>query len=119
MPIDPTDGESPRRQPGSNLLAGNPSWQKGGPSPNAGGKTSYQRALEEAISKQETPELVCQVVAAMREDAISHEKYSPAAAKVYFAAVGLKMDGKESLPIDLSDAPPETLSYLREKLRAA
>lgn len=108
--VDQTD-----RQPGHPNLLG-PRWKEGCPSPNPGGKSSYQRSLEAAIQKQETPERVCAVIAAMHEDAVAHEKFSPAAAKVYLQAVGVELN-KVPPPVDLSDVPEEELRVLREKLR--
>jgi len=110
----PTD-EIARQSGHPNLLKGGPTFVKGGPSPNPGGKTPYQRALEEAIAKQESPERVCQVVAAMHEDATAHEKYSPAAAKVYFQAVGLNLNREQ--PVNLDGVSDAALAELRTVLR--
>lgn len=89
---------------------------KGGPSPNPGGESVYQRELRLAIEKQEPPENVAAVVAAMREDAMAHEKFSPAAAKVYFAAVGLPMN-REPPKIDLTKAPDEVVNWLADNVQ--
>lgn len=103
-------------QPGHpNLKAGAEGW-KAGQSGNPTGVNKYLAQLRAAIQEQETPEEVCKVVAAMREDAKSGKKSAPAAAKVYLGAVGLKLDGGEATKIDLSDAPPETMEYLRRKI---
>lgn len=108
--------EGTAHQPGHpNLKVGSSDWVKGGPSPNPGGKTPYQRALEEAIAKQESPERVCAVVAAMHEDATAHEKYSPAAAKVYFQAVGLNLNREQ--PVNLDGVSDAALAELRTVLR--
>lgn len=89
---------------------------KPGQSGNPEGESKYAVTLRRAIERQETAERVCDVVDAMRIDALAHEKFSPAAAKVYFGAVGLRLDGGEATKIDLSDAPPETMEYLRRKI---
>jgi hypothetical protein len=103
----------PGRQPGHpNLMAGG--W-KPGQSGNPAGLNRYQKLIRDAIQKQETPERVCAVVAAMQQDACAHEKYSAAAAKVYFEAVGLPR--VEATKVDLSDAPPEVMNYLSGKLQ--
>jgi hypothetical protein len=99
-----------------NLLKGNPEWVKGGPSPNPGGKTDYQRKLQAAIEKQETPERVCAVIAAMHEDATAHEKFSPAAAKVYLQAVGVDLN-KAPAKVDLGHAPKEVVDWLAENVQ--
>lgn len=111
-----TIAQTERQSEHPNLLKGNPAWVKGGPSPNKTGKSKYLTRLERMIRKQEKPELVLQVVAAMREDACAHEKSSPAAAKVYFAAVGLPMN-REPPKIDLTKAPDEVVNWLADNVQ--
>lgn len=82
------------------------------PSPNPYGPVStYERKLREAVRDSETPEQVCEVVAAMRVQALAGEKSSPAAAKVYLEAVGLPKPPPE-FRIDLTNAPPEVIKWL-------
>lgn len=88
---------------------------KPGQSGNPAGISRYAQQLRKAIQAQETPELVCAVVAAMREDAMSGGKTAPAAAKVYFEAVGLPKVEPEK--IDLTDAPDEVVTWLAENLQ--
>jgi hypothetical protein len=112
MSVDPTgrQAEHPNLRP-------NPAWVKGGPSPNpTGGESPYHRKLRLAIEKQEPVENVCAVVAAMREDAMAHEKHSAAAAKVYFAAVGLPMN-REPPKVDLSKAPDDVVNWLADNVQ--
>ena|SRR5258708_1872662 len=99
-----------------NLLKGGPTFIKGGPSPNpSGGRSPYQRALDAAIERQEAPELVCQVIAAMREQALEKGKASPAAAKVYLGAVGVDLN-KAPAKVELDNAPKEVLNWITENL---
>lgn len=87
---------------------------KKGQSGNPGGMSKYERRLRRAIRKQEKPSEVCKVIAAMREDAQAHEKFSPAAAKVYLAAVGVDMKPKTDLRDVLEamrGAPDEALQW--------
>jgi len=79
-------------------------------------ESKYVAQLRAAIQEQETPAEVCKVVAAMKADALSGKKSAPAAAKVYLGAVGLKLDGGAETKVDLSDAPPEVMDYLRRKI---
>lgn len=110
-PARPTGG-----QPGfPNLKSGAEGW-KAGQSGNAEGVSKYQAQLRRAIEERETSARVLDVIDAMRLDAMSHEKFSAAAAKVYLGAVGLKMDGNPPTKVDLSDAPPEVMDYLRKKI---
>lgn len=103
-------------QPGyPNLKSGREGWRSG-QSGNPDGVSAYQAKLRKAIEAQEAPELVCQVIEAMRQDAMAHEKFSPAAAKVYLSAVGLEMN-KTPTKVDLSDAPPEVMQYLAGKIQ--
>lgn len=75
--------------------------------------TAYRKAIQE----QETPERVCQVVDAMRTQALSGSKAAPTAARVYFEAVGLPLGKPEDdLAEKMKDAPPEALDFF-EKLR--
>lgn len=94
----------------------NPAWVKGMPSTNPGGKTEYARKLQAAIEAQEPPENVCAVIAAMREDALAHDKTSPAAAKVYLGAVGLDLSGQKPR-VDLKNAPDEVVTWLAENVQ--
>jgi len=111
--VAPTDGQAKRL---ANLRP-NPAWVPGGPSPNPnGGKSEYARKLQAAIEKQEPPENVCAVIAAMREDAMAHEKFSPAAAKVYLGAVGLDLSGQKA-KVDLKDAPDQVVEWLAENVQ--
>ena len=85
-----------------------------GQSGNPGGRPKQVRAYLEAIHRQETPERVCEVVSAMRTQAIIGGKTAPACAKVYLLACGVPMDGKPSddLAEKLRDAKPEYLDWL-------
>jgi hypothetical protein len=104
------------KQPGfPNLKGGAEGW-KAGQSGNPEGVSKYQANLRRMIEERETPERVLAVIDAMREDALAHEKFSAGAAKVYLGAVGLKLDGSTSTKVDLSDAPPEVMDYLRKKI---
>ena len=119
MSADGTTGEvteQSRMQPGHpNLWRGGPNWEKGGPSPNPTGVSKYQTQLRKAIEAKESPERVLEVIDAMRTMALSgNVKGAPAAAKVYLGAVGLKM---ETTKVDLTDAPPEVMEYLRGKIQ--
>lgn len=87
-----------------------------GKSGNPSGVNRYMQQLRAAIQRQESPGRVCQVVDAMRTQALAGDKASPNAAKVYFQAVGLKLDGAAAVNVDLSDAPPEVMEYLSGKL---
>jgi hypothetical protein len=109
------------RQPGNpNLLRGNPAWVKGGESPNKGGKSKYQSELDAAIEAQESPERVCQVVAAMHALAISGDaKGSPAAAKVYLGAVGVDLNKASANKLDLEGAPKELVDGLTDWISKA
>ena len=105
-----TGAEAPQRSPLDNLKP----WQPG-QSGNPTGQSKYALSLRKAIQAQETPEFVCAVVAAMREDAMAGGKSAPAAAKVYFEAVGLPKVEPEK--IDLKDAPDEVVTWLAENLQ--
>lgn len=94
----------------------NPAWVKGMPSANPGGKSEYARKLQAAIEKQEPPENVCAVIAAMRADALSGGKTAPAAAKVYLGAVGLDLSGQKAR-VDLKDAPDDVVTWLAENVQ--
>lgn len=112
-PISPNAG---RERANANLRP-NPKWVAGGPSPNPrGGKSEYQAKLQAAIEKQEPVENVCAVIAAMREDAMAHEKFSAAAAKVYLGAVGLDLSGQKA-KVDLKDAPDDVVSWLADNVQ--
>jgi hypothetical protein len=89
-----------------------------GQSGNPEGQSKYAVTLRKAIEAQETPERVCDVIDAMRTQALAGEKSSPAAAKVYLGAVGVKLDGSATTKVDLSDAPDEVMAYLRGKIPA-
>lgn len=103
-------------QPGyPNLKSGRDGFPPGR-SGNPEGVSKYQALLRRAIEKQETPARVLAVIDAMREDAMAHEKFSPAAAKVYLGAVGVKLDGSAATKIDLSDAPEQVMDYLQGKI---
>lgn len=84
-----------------------------GMSGNPGGRPKQVTAYRVAIQKQETPERVCEVVDAMRTQALLGGKTAPACARVYFEAVGLPL-GKpdDDLSEKLRDAPPEALDFL-------
>lgn len=112
MSADGTDGAVTVRQPGHPNLLG-PRWEKG-QSGNRSGLSKYQAKLSRAIRRQERPKQVCEVIAAMREDALAHEKYSAAAAKVYLAAVGIDIKPKADLAEVLEamrGAPDEALQW--------
>lgn len=98
-------------------LRPNPNWVKGGPSPNpSGGKNPYLAKLQAAIEKQEPPENVCAVIAAMREDAMAHEKFSAAAAKVYLGAVGLDLN-RVPAKVDFTNAPDQVVEWFAENVQ--
>jgi hypothetical protein len=97
-----------------NLLRGNPEW-KPGVSGNPSGVNRYQQAIRKAIEAQEPPSEVARVVLAMKEDALAHKPYSANAAKVYLAAVGVKLNG-QGKELDLEDAPDEVVEWLATKL---
>jgi hypothetical protein len=67
---------------------------KPGQSGNPGGlskvEAEYRAKVRAALHKQESPKEICEVVAAMRKDAVSHTKRAAPAARVYLEAVGLK-----------------------------
>jgi hypothetical protein len=112
MSADGSGGEITERQPGHPNLMG-PRWRKG-ETGNPGGRSLYQRKLDKAIRKQERPARVCEVIEALRQDALAHEKFSPAAAKVYLAAVGVDMRPKTDLQDVLEamrGAPQEALEW--------
>jgi len=50
----------------------------------------YRDKVRAVLRKQEPPDKIAKVVAAMREDAMSHGRTAPAAAKVYLEVVGVK-----------------------------
>ncbi len=96
---------------------GNPNWVEGGPSPNPGGRPKKLRALEAAVLDAETPERVKEVVDAMRVMALSgNPKCAPAAAKVYFAVIGLNGKVPEDFADVLKDAPPEVFQWLAAQI---
>ncbi len=82
---------------------------KPGQSGNPGGLSKYERRLRRMIRKQEKPALVCQVIEAMRLQALAGDKSSPPAAKVYLAAVGVDMKPKTDLQevLEAMRAAPE------------
>lgn len=84
---------------------------KPGQSPNPGGISTYERELRVAVRNQETPARVCEVVDALRADALAGTKTSPSSAKVYLDAVGLPKPPPE-FQIDLTNAPPEVIKWL-------
>jgi hypothetical protein len=87
---------------------------KKGQSGNPGGLSKYERRLRRSIRRQEKPAMVCQVIAAMRDQALAGTKESPAAAKVYLAAVGVDMRPKTDLQDVLEamrGAPQEALEW--------
>src|SRR6185312_563533 len=106
-PVSQTDG---RARSLANLRP-NPNWVPGCPAPNPrGGKSPYQASLDKAIEAQETPDRVCEVIAAMREMALSgNAKAAPAAAKVYLGAVGVDMN-KAPSKLDLTGAPEDLVN---------
>lgn len=87
-----------------------------GVSGNPGAVSKYERELKAAIQAQEPPAEVCKVIAAMKAQALAGTKVSPAAAKVYLGAVGLKLDGSAATKVDLSDAPDAVMEYLGGKI---
>ena len=95
-------GALTERQPGHPNLLG-PRWEKGN-SGNPTGKSNYQRRLDRAIRVQEKPSMVCQVIANMRQMALSDDpKGAPAAAKVYLAAVGVKLNATNDLLAEIAE----------------
>lgn len=113
MANDP-NGAIPRQSDHPNLFRGNPEWVKG-KSGNPEGVSAYQTKLRKAIEKRETPERVLEVIEAMRQDATAHEKFSPAAAKVYLGAVGINVTAPP-LKLDLTEAPDEVVEWIADRM---
>jgi hypothetical protein len=111
------DGSEPAAVP--DVQPGYPNLRRGGFAPgqsgNKGGRSLYQQKLDRLLRKRERPSRVCDVVAAMREMALSGDpKGAPAAAKVYLAAVGVDMRPKTDLQDVLEamrGAPQEALEW--------
>lgn len=68
---DSREQSEPKRQSGSNLLAGNPAWKRGGPSPNPGGRPAKMQACREAIEGARDPKKVGRLLDALYDAGIA------------------------------------------------
>ena len=101
--------------------AGRATWWQPGQSGNPGGLTraerDYRTVIKAALRGQETPERVCEVVNAMRKQALAGGKTAPAAAKVYLEAVGVKAETNEVIEAEVQRRLQVLLAEAEEMAR--
>lgn len=123
---DPIDNIPPEKR------RGNPNWVEGGPSPNPGGRPKKLVAIERMLDEEfRSPEQLREVFTMLRELALNGVSspivnaktgeitgtkvtYHPAYMEMLLERL---MGPVRDLDLDLSDAPTEALTYLRDKLK--
>jgi hypothetical protein len=110
---------------------GNPSWVEGGPSPNPGGKPKKLREIEAMLDAEfRDVASVREMFTVLRKLALqgfTNDVFDKEGSRVgekttyhpaYMEQLFNRLLGPvKDLEIDLSDAPIEALTYLRDKLR--
>ena len=108
---------------------GNPNWTQGGPSPNPGGRPRKLRDIEAMLdAEHRTVENMREVFGRLK--ALALGEVVTVTGRDGEVKLELQADGRfmalyldrllgpvKALEIDLTDAPPEALTYLRDKLR--